>query len=398
MVQISKRGQEMPASPIRKLVSYAEAAVERGLKVYHLNIGQPDIETPQIMLDAVRNSHFKILEYGHSAGNESYRKKLVAYYKSVGIEVNHNQILITTGGSEALLFGFMACFDPGDEVIIPEPFYANYHGFAAEAGVEVVTITSNISTGFALPPISEIEKKITARTKGIVICNPNNPTGYVYSKKEMERLGEMVAKNKLYLFCDEAYREFNYEGDIPMSSLCINGADNNVVMFDTISKRYSACGGRIGALVTRNKLLIDTVMKFAQARLCPPGFAQMAAEAALDLPSNYFEETKAEYKSRRDLIVTRLNAIKGVYCPMPSGAFYAIAELPIDDSNNFCQWLLESFSHDNATVMLAPGSGFYATPGLGKTQVRLAYVLNKADINKAMDCLELALECYNKKN
>ena len=395
MLQISKRGQEMPPSPIRKLVPYAEAAVEKGIKVYHLNIGQPDIETPQLMLDAVRHSDFKILDYGHSAGNESYRRKLVGYYKSVGIEVDYKQILITTGGSEALLFAFMACFDPGDEVIIPEPFYANYHGFAAEAGVEVVTITSDISTGFALPPVEEIEKKITARTRGIVICNPNNPTGYVYSKEELEQLATMVAKHKLYFFCDEAYREFNYEGAIPMSSLSLKGVDDNVVMVDTISKRYSACGGRIGALVTRNKTLIDTVMKFAQARLCPPSFAQMAGEAALDLPADYFDQTKAEYKSRRDLIVERLNAMEGVYCPKPSGAFYAIAELPIDDANKFCQWLLESFSYKGATVMLAPGSGFYATPGLGLNQVRLAYVLNKTDINAAMDCLQEALKVYS---
>ena len=395
MLQISKRGQEMPPSPIRKLVPYAEAAVEKGIKVYHLNIGQPDIETPQLMLDAVRNSDFKILDYGHSAGNESYRRKLVKYYKSVGVDVDYKQILITTGGSEALLFAFMACFDPGDEIIIPEPFYANYHGFAAEAGVEVVTITSDIATGFALPPVEQIEKKITARTRGIVICNPNNPTGYVYSKEELEQLATMVAKHNLYFFCDEAYREFNYEGEMPMSSLNLKGVDDNVVMVDTISKRYSACGGRIGALVTRNKLLIDTVMKFAQARLCPPSFAQMAGEAALDLPADYFDQTKAEYKSRRDLIVERLNAMEGVYCPKPSGAFYAIAELPIDDANKFCQWLLESFSYKGATVMLAPGSGFYATPGLGLNQVRLAYVLNKTDINAAMDCLQEALKVYS---
>ena len=387
----------MPNSPIRKLVPYAESAVQRGLKVYYLNIGQPDIETPQLMLDAVRNSDFKILEYGHSAGNETYRKKLVKYYKSVGIDIEYNQILITTGGSEALLFGFMACFDPGDEVIIPEPFYANYHGFAAEAGVEVVTVTSDISTSFALPPIEELEKKITPRTRAIVICNPNNPTGYVYSKQEMEQLGEMVLKHDLYLFCDEAYREFNYEGEIPTSSLSLIGVDNNVIMVDTISKRYSACGGRIGAFVTRNKELIDTVMKFAQARLCPPGFAQMAGEAALDLPSDYFDITKAEYRSRRDLIVSRLNAMEGVNCPMPSGAFYCFAELPIDDANKFCQWLLESFSYKNSTVMLAPGPGFYATPGHGKKEVRFAYVLNKTDINAAMDCLEEALKIYSGK-
>ncbi len=394
MLEISKRGQEMPSSPIRKLVPFAEAAVQRGLKVYHLNIGQPDIETPQIMLDAVRKSDFKILEYGHSAGNESYRKKLVKYYQSVGIAVDYQQIVITTGGSEAILFGFMACLDYGDEVLIPEPFYANYHGFAAEAGVNVVTVTSTIENGFALPPVSELEKKLTPRTKAIVICNPNNPTGYVYSKEEMEQLGELVKKHQLYLFCDEAYREFNYEGEMPMSSLNLLGVDAHVIMVDTISKRYSACGGRIGALVTRNKALIEAVMKFAQARLCPPGFAQMAGEAALDLPADYFDQTKAEYKARRDLIVRRLNEMDGVYCPKPSGAFYAIAQLPIDDADKFCQWLLSSFSYKNATVMLAPGSGFYATSGLGKNQVRFAYVLNVQDISAAMDCLQEALKVY----
>jgi len=396
MLEISHRGQNMPESPIRKLVPFAEAAVERGLRVYHLNIGQPDIETPQIMLDAVRNSQFKILEYGHSAGNESYRKKLVKYYSSVGIEVSYKDIIITTGGSEAILFGFMACMDSSDEVIIPEPFYANYHGFADEAGVEVVAVTSDISTGFALPSIASFEEKITPKTKAIILCNPNNPTGYVYSKAELEQLGELVKKHDLYLFCDEAYREFNYEGDIPSSALNIAGAEENVIMVDTISKRYSACGGRIGTLVTRNKALINTVMKFAQARLCPPGFAQIAAEAALDLPDNYFDITKAEYKKRRDLIVARLNAMEGVFCPNPTGAFYAIAELPIDNADDFCKWLLESFSYNNATVMLAPGSGFYATKGLGNKQVRLAYVLNLTDINAAMDCLDIALKEYKK--
>ena len=385
----------MPSSPIRKLVPFAEAATQKGIKVYHLNIGQPDIETPQIMLDAVRHSDFKILEYGHSAGNETYRKKLVQYYQSVGIDIDYTQIVITTGGSEAILFGFMACLDYGDEVIIPEPFYANYHGFASEAGVNVVTVTSTINNAFALPPVEELEKKITSRTKAIVICNPNNPTGYVYSKAEMEQIGALIKKHHLFLFCDEAYREFNYEGDMPMSSLNLEGVDEHVIMIDTISKRYSACGGRIGALVTRNKLLIETVMKFAQARLCPPGFAQIAGEAALDLPADYFDQTKAEYKSRRDLIIQRLNAMDGVYCPKPSGAFYAIAQLPIDDADRFCQWLLSDFSFNNATVMLAPGTGFYATPNLGKNQVRLAYVLNLTDINAAMDCLEQALKVYN---
>ena len=393
MLQISKRGIEMPASPIRKLVPFAEAAKKRGTKVYHLNIGQPDIETPKMVLDAVRHSDFKVLEYSHSAGNESYRKKLVGYYKIVGIDVNEKQIIITTGGSEAILFGFMACLDAGDEVIIPEPFYANYNGFAVEAGVSVVPITSHIENGFALPPIEAIEAKITPRTKAIVICNPNNPTGYLYSAAEMEQLKNIILKHDLYLFSDEAYREFCYEGT-QISALHLTGVDEHVVIMDTISKRYSACGGRIGAFITKNQALLDATMKFAQARLSPPSFAQIAGEAAIDLPANYFDDTKAEYKSRRDLIVTRLNAMEGVFCPNPGGAFYAMAKLPIDDADKFCQWLLEDFSFENQTVMLAPATGFYGTPGLGKQEVRLAYVLNLEDINKSMDCLEAALKVY----
>ncbi|MFN6388441.1 MAG: pyridoxal phosphate-dependent aminotransferase [Bacteroidota bacterium] len=393
MLQISKRGIEMPASPIRKLVPFAEAAKKRGTKVYHLNIGQPDIETPKMVLDAVRHSDFKVLEYSHSAGNESYRKKLVGYYKSVGIDVNEKQIIITTGGSEAILFGFMACLDAGDEVIIPEPFYANYNGFAVEAGVSVVPITSHIENGFALPPIEAIEAKITARTKAIVICNPNNPTGYLYSAAEMEQLKNIILKHDLYLFSDEAYREFCYEGT-QISALHLTGVDEHVVIMDTISKRYSACGGRIGAFITKNQALLDATMKFAQARLSPPSFAQIAGEAAIDLPANYFDDTKAEYKSRRDLIVTRLNAMEGVFCPNPGGAFYAMAKLPIDDADKFCQWLLEDFAFENQTVMIAPATGFYGTPGLGKQEVRLAYVLNLEDINKSMDCLEAALKVY----
>jgi aspartate aminotransferase len=393
MLQISKRGIDMPASPIRKLVPFAEAAKKRGTKVYHLNIGQPDIETPKMVLDAVRHSDFKVLEYSHSAGNESYRKKLVGYYKSVGIDINEKQIIITTGGSEAILFGFMACLDAGDEVIIPEPFYANYNGFAVEAGVTVVPITSYIENGFALPPIEDIEAKITPRTKAIVICNPNNPTGYLYSAAEMEQLKNIILKHNLYLFSDEAYREFCYEGT-QISALHLTGVDDHVVIMDTISKRYSACGGRIGAFITKNQALLDATMKFAQARLSPPSFAQIAGEAAIDLPANYFDDTKAEYKSRRDLIVTRLNAMEGVFCPNPGGAFYAMAKLPIDDADKFCQWLLEDFAFENQTVMLAPATGFYGTPGLGKQEVRLAYVLNLEDINKAMDCLEAALKVY----
>lgn len=393
MLTISNRGQQMPPSPIRKLVPYAEAAKKRGTKVYHLNIGQPDIETPPSVLDAVRHSDFKVLEYSHSAGNESYRKKLVEYYSKVGIDVTAEQIIVTTGGSEAILFGFMACMDAGDEVIIPEPFYANYNGFAVEAGVVIKPITSSIENGFALPPISAFEKAITPKTKAIVICNPNNPTGYLYSKEEMEVLKQIILKHNLYLFADEAYREFCYEGT-HTSAMHLKGVDDNVVLMDTISKRYSACGGRIGAFVTKNNTLLNAVMKFAQARLSPPSFAQILGEAAVDLPDNYFDTTKAEYKLRRDTIVKRLNAMPGVFCPNPGGAFYAIAKLPIDDSDKFCQWLLEEFSYNNATVMLAPATGFYSTTGLGKQEVRLAYVLNADAINKAMDCLEKALEKY----
>ena len=393
MLQISHRGQMMPPSPIRKLVPYAEAAKKKGTKVYHLNIGQPDIETPAPMLDAVRHFDFKVLEYSHSAGNESYRRKLVDYYAKVGIDVHYNQIIVTTGGSEAILFAFMSCLDPGDEVIIPEPFYANYNGFAVEAGVKVVPITSDIRNGFALPPIKDFEAAITPRTKAVMICSPNNPTGYLYNAAEMETLKELVIKHDLYLFSDEAYREFCYTGT-HTSALHLKGGDDHVVLMDTISKRYSACGARIGALVTRNKAVLDSVMKFAQARLSPPSFAQIAAEAAVDLPDNYFDTTKAEYESRRDLLVSRLNKMEGVFCPNPGGAFYAMASLPVDDADTFCQWLLESFSHESQTVMLAPASGFYGTPGLGKNEVRLAYVLNKTDIGKAMDCLEAALKVY----
>ena len=393
MLSISHRGKIMPESPIRKLVPYAEIAKAKGLKIYHLNIGQPDIETPKMVMDAVRNSNFKILEYSHSAGNESYRKKLVKYYRSVKIVVNFEEIIITTGGSEAVLFAFMSCLDVGDEVIIPEPFYANYNGFAVAAGVVVRTVTSSIDSGFALPPISEFEKVITEKTRAIVICNPNNPTGYLYTKKEMESLRTLIREHNLYLFSDEAYREFCYEGE-HFSAMQLENVEENVVMLDTISKRYSACGARIGALVTRNKSILKTVLKFAQARLSPPTFGQIAGEAAIDLPADYFAYTKAEYRSRRDLLVKRLNEMPGVFCPNPGGAFYVIASLPIDDCDIFCQWLLESFSYQGCTVMLAPATGFYGTQGLGKKEVRLAYVLNLNAINDAMDCLENALKVY----
>jgi aspartate aminotransferase len=393
MLSISKRGELMPPSPIRKLVPFAEAAKKRGTKVYHLNIGQPDIETPPAIMEAVRDADIKVLEYSHSAGNESYRRKLVQYYRSVGIDVGYDQILITTGGSEAIMFGFFTCLNPGDEVIIPEPFYANYNGFACAAGVHVVPITSAIETGFALPPIEEFEKVITPKTKAIIICSPNNPTGYLYSKAEMMKLKEICLKYNLYLFSDEAYREFCYDGEY-VSALHMQGLEQHVVLMDTISKRYSACGARLGALVTKNKLVYDAAMKFAQARLSPPGLAQIMGEAAVDLPASYFDAPKAEYLSRRNLLVERLNKMQGVYCPNPGGAFYAMARLPIDDSDQFCQWLLESFSYHNQTVMLAPATGFYGTPGLGKNEVRLAYVLNLDSLQKAMDCLEEALKVY----
>lgn len=383
----------MPASPIRKLVPYAEAAKSRGIKVFHLNIGQPDVETPPSILAAVRNADIKVLEYSHSAGNESYRRKLVQYYKSVGIDVTATEIMITTGGSEAIQFGFFTCLNPGDEVIIPEPFYANYNGFAVAAGVTVVPITSQIETGFALPPIADFEQKISVKTRAIIICNPNNPTGYLYSRAEMDALKTICLKHNLYLFSDEAYREFCYDGAYT-SALHLTGLDENVVLMDTVSKRYSACGARLGAFVTKNKAVYNTAMKFAQARLSPPGLAQILGEAAVDLPASYFDEPKAEYKARRDLVVQRLNAMPDVFCPNPGGAFYAMARLPIDNADAFCQWLLESFSYKGKTVMLAPATGFYGTSGLGRNEVRLAYVLNRHDLAEAMDCLEVALQQY----
>jgi aspartate aminotransferase len=393
MLSISQRGRQMPASPIRKLVPYAEAAKKKGTRVFHLNIGQPDIVTPESCLNAVRNTEIHVLEYSHSAGHQSYRNKLTSYYKKNGIDVTAQEIIVTTGGSEAILFGFMACLDPGDEVIIPEPFYANYNGFAVQAGVHVVPITSHIENGFALPSMDAFEKAITPRTKAIVVCNPNNPTGYLYTKSEMETLRDLVIKHNLFLFADEAYREFCYEGN-HISAMHLQGAEQHVVLMDTISKRYSACGGRIGAFVTKNTEILDAAMKFAQARLSPPHYAQLLGEAAIDLPDDYFDTTKAEYNRRRNTLVERLNQIPGVFCPNPGGAFYAIARLPIDDADIFCQWILESFQYNNSTVMMAPATGFYATPGLGKQEVRLAYVLNETAINEAMDCLAEALKVY----
>ncbi len=394
MPVIAHRGAQMPPSPIRKLVPFAEVAKKKGVKVYHLNIGQPDIETPPAILDAVRNTDIKVLEYSHSAGFESYRKKLVEYYKRNDVNINHNQIIVTTGGSEAILFAIMSCMDPGDEIIIPEPFYANYNGFSTSAGVKVVPIPSGIENGFALPSIDAFEKAVTTRTKAIMICNPNNPTGYLYSREELEILKEICLKHDLFLFSDEAYREFCYDGRKHISALSLEGLEEHAILMDTISKRYSACGGRIGTFVTKNQQVLDAAMKFAQARLSPPSFAQILGEAAVDLPADYFDTVHAEYNARRDLLVQRLNAMEGVFCPNPGGAFYAMAKLPVSDTETFCQWLLEEFSHEGATVMMAPAAGFYATKGQGKNEVRLAYVLNLEDINHAMDCLEAALKQY----
>jgi len=384
----------MPPSPIRKLVPYAEAAKKKGTKVYHLNIGQPDIVTPKAVLDAVRHTDMTVLEYSHSAGFESYRKKLCTYYSRFGIDLNPNEIIVTTGGSEAIQFAMMACMDPGDEVILPEPFYANYNGFAVAAQIRIRPITSHIEDGFRLPPIADFEKNITPRTRAILICNPNNPTGYLYSDEEMMVLRDLCLKHDLFLFSDEAYREFCYDGHTHRSAMTLPGMEQHVILMDTISKRYSACGGRIGAFVTKNKAVYNAAMKFAQARLSPPTFAQIAGEAAVDLPADYFDEVKAEYLKRRNVLVERLNKIPGVMCPNPGGAFYAMAKLPVPDAEDFCRWLLESFSHEGQTVMMAPAAGFYATPGLGRNEVRFAYVLNTADIEKAMDCLEKALEVY----
>ena len=395
MPKISHRGEQMPPSPIRKLVPFAEEAKKRGTKVYHLNIGQPDIVTPKAILDAVRHTDMTVLEYSHSAGFESYRKKLTEYYKRFDIELTPNQIIVTTGGSEAIQFAMMACLDPGDEIIIPEPFYANYNGFSVASQTIVKPISSSIEDGFKLPPIEDFEKNITPRTKAIMICNPNNPTGYLYSKEEMNVLKEICLKYDLYLFSDEAYREFCYDDHPHISAMNLEGMDQHVVLLDTISKRYSACGGRIGAFITKNQEVYDAAMKFAQARLSPPSFAQILGEAAVDLPADYFDEVKAEYKKRRDVLVSRLNNIPGVVCPNPGGAFYAMAKLPVDSAEDFCKWLLQEFSYNGQTVMMAPASGFYATTGLGANEVRFAYVLNTDDINRSMDCLEKALEQYN---
>jgi len=394
MPKISDKGRMMPESPIRKLVPYAEKAKKAGRKVYHLNIGQPDIATPRSMIDAMHNLDIPVIEYSHSAGIISYREKLCTYYKNHGIDVNPDQIIVTAGASEAILFAVQTCLNPGDEIIIPEPFYANYNGFATSAGVKIKPIISKIETGFALPPISEFEKAIGPDTKAIMVCNPNNPTGYLYSEEELEVLRQIVIKYDLFLFADEVYREFCYDGTVHHSVMNLEGIEKNVVLFDSVSKRYSACGVRIGCMVSRNKEVMATAMKFAQARLSPPSLGQIAAEAAMETPDSYFVEVIEEYRKRRDTVVEMMNKMKGVVCPNPKGAFYVTAKLPIDDADKFCQWLLEDFNHNDQTVMLAPATGFYSTPGAGLNEVRISYVLNVENLKKSMECIEQALKHY----
>jgi aspartate aminotransferase len=394
MPQISEKGRQMPASPIRKLVPFAEEAKRKGRKVYHLNIGNPDLPTPPVAIDAIRNLSMKTISYGHSAGDESFRRKMAAYYKHIGIHVDYEEILITSGGSEALLFAMWSCRNPGEEAILPEPFYANYYGFSLTAGMNIVPVRSAIETGFALPPIEEFEKLITPRTKAIIICNPNNPTGYLYTDKEMKVLGEIIRKHDLFLFSDEVYREFCYDGKKHFSAMNLKGIEQHVVMIDSLSKRYSACGIRVGALVSHNKDVIATALKFGQQRLCPPVLGQIAGEAALDLGEDYHESVQQEYLKRRDFLVEALNNIPGVLCPKPSGAFYVIARLPVDDAENFAQWLLSDFEFENQTLMVAPANGFYSSPDQGKDEVRLAYVLNVEALAKSIKCLAEALKVY----
>lgn len=394
MPSLSKKAIEMPASPIRKLVPYAEKAKNLGRKVYHLNIGQPDIETPEIALQAIRNYKDETIEYSHSAGNLAYRKGLISYYKGIDVNLHEDQILVTTGGSEALLFAMSTCLDAGDEIIIPEPFYANYNGFSQAAGVKVVPVSADISNGFALPPISAFEEKITPRTKAIMICNPGNPTGCVYSDDELQQLSEMVLMHDLYLISDEVYREFTYDTDRARSILELTGLDANAIVIDSVSKRYSMCGVRIGALVSKNTDVISAALKFAQARLSPPALGQVAGEAALKTDKSYFEKVKKDYNERRLTLVNGLNNIPGVYCPMPKGAFYCVAKLPVDNAEKFCQWLLEHYHLGNETLMLAPAEGFYSTPGKGSQEVRLAYVLNIEALRRSLEILESALSHY----
>ena len=394
MPNISQKGHRMPESPIRKLVPYAETAKRKGHHVYHLNIGQPDIETPEVALNAIRNYDQKVVAYSHSAGIFSYREKLCEYYSRFNINVTPDEIIIGAGASEAILFAMNSCLDTGDEIIIPEPFYANYNGFAINAGVNVVPIYSDIESGFALPPIADFEKAITNRTKAILICNPNNPTGYLYSKEELETLRDIVKKYDLFLITDEVYREFCYDGHTHYSAMYLEGIEENVIMIDSVSKRYSACGFRIGCMISKNKEVMRTALKFAQARLSPPTFGQVAAEAAVDTPDSYFEAVSKEYLARRNVVVEYINNMQGAYCPVPRGAFYVVARLPIDDCDRFCQWLLEDFEYENGTVMLAPASGFYSTKGRGLNEVRISYVLNVPELKRAMTCLAEALKVY----
>lgn len=394
MPVLSSKATQMPASPIRRLVPYSEEAKKRGTTVYHLNIGQPDIETPQVALHAIKNFDQSVIEYSHSAGNESYRKGLADYYCKAGIPISFEDVMITTGGSEALTIGFMASCNPGDEIIIPEPFYANYNGFATQSGLTVVPVTAKIENGFALPPIEDFEHKITNKTKAIVICNPGNPTGYLYTKEELEQLRDLVKKHDLFLFADEVYREFCYDGAEPFSVLNLSGIEENVILIDSVSKRYSMCGVRIGALISKNRLFMAAALKFGQARLSPPSLGQVAAEAALQTPQSYFDNVVKEYIERRNIMVDGLNAIEGVFCPKPKGAFYCVAQFPVEDADDFCQWLLESFEYEGQTVMMAPCSGFYATKGLGKNEARIAYVLEKESLKNALKCLEEALKVY----
>lgn len=394
MPNISNRGKNMPASPIRKLVPFAEAAKKRGVKVYHLNIGQPDIKTPEVAWQALKNMDMEVLAYSHTAGNESYRKKLVEYYKGVGIDIEIDDLIVTTGGSEALYFSLFSCLDVGDEVIISEPFYANYNGFSNAGNIKVKAVTASIENGFALPAVSEFEAAITSKTKAILICNPSNPTGYLYTKDELYALKEITLKHDLFLIADEVYREFTYDGQQHFSILNFEGLEKHAIVIDSVSKRYSACGARIGSVVCRNSKVMETAIKFAQARLSPPSLAQVAAEAMVDVDAAYFDEVLLEYTHRRDTLVAGLREIDGVVCPNPGGAFYATVQLPIDSSDKFCQWLLEKFNHNNETIMLAPATGFYASADKGTKEVRIAYVLNETDLKRSIEILKRALVEY----
>lgn len=396
MPRISTKGHNMPESPIRKLVPFAETAKKKGNKVYHLNIGQPDIKTPEVALEAVKNADITVLEYSHSAGFDSYREKLAAYYQKQGLPINKEDIIITTGGSEALIFAMGSTMDEGDEIIIPEPFYANYNGFSTQNGVKVVPVMSGIENGFALPAIADFEKLITPKTKAILICNPGNPTGYLYSKEEIKQLAELVKKHDLFLIADEVYREFVYDGFEHYSVMNETSIEQNAIMIDSVSKRFSMCGARIGCIVSKNKELMTTAMKFAQARLSPPTYAQIASEAALDTPKSYFDDVITEYKDRRETLVNALNEIEGVQVSMPKGAFYCIAKLPVENAEDFAKWLLESYDLNGETVMVAPAAGFYSTPGVGLDEVRLAYVLKKEDLIKSAEIIKAALKVYKK--